>query len=58
VVTHSLSFWDAVILSAAAGAECHLLLSPDMQDGFVWQGVTIVNPFAHTRHPLLQAILK
>src|ERR1700744_6113319 len=43
VVTHSFSFWDAVILGAAAEAECHLLLSEDMQHGFIWQGVTIVN---------------
>jgi predicted nucleic acid-binding protein len=52
-----LGIWDAVILCAAAEADCRLLLSEDMQDGFVWKGVTIVNPFAKTRHPLLQALL-
>ncbi len=57
VVHHQLGFWDAVILSVAAEADCHLLLSDDMQDGFIWQGVTIVNPFARTRHPLLKALL-
>ena len=51
------SIWDAVILSAAAEADCRLLLSEDMQDGFVWRGVTIVNPFAKSKHPLLKAIL-
>jgi predicted nucleic acid-binding protein len=47
--------WDAVIVCAAAEAGCQLLLSEDMQDGFVWKGVTIVNPFAKTPHPLLRA---
>lgn len=51
------SIWDAVILCAAAEADCHLLLSEDMQDGFVWRGVTVVNPFAKPKHPLLDALL-
>lgn len=51
------SIWDAVILCAAAEADCHLLLSEDMQNGFVWRGVTIVNPFAKPRHPQLEALL-
>lgn len=42
---HRLAIWDAVILSAAAEARCDYLLSEDMQDGFVWRGVMIVNPF-------------
>jgi predicted nucleic acid-binding protein len=56
-VTHQLGIWDAVILSAAAEADCTLLLSEDMQDGFIWQGVTIANPFARTKHPSLKALL-
>ena len=56
-VNHQLSAWDAVILSAAADAGCRLLLSQDLQDGFTWSGVTVVNPFATTRHPLLDAVL-
>ena len=51
------SIWDAVILCAAAEADCHLLLSEDMQDGFVWRGVTVVNPFAKPKHLLLDALL-
>jgi predicted nucleic acid-binding protein len=50
------SIWDAVILNAAAEAGCGLLLSEDMQSGFVWKGVTVVNPFASPVHPLLAAI--
>jgi len=56
-VHHQLGIWDAVILSAAAEADCRLLLSEDMQDGFIWKGMTIVNPFARARHPLLDALL-
>jgi predicted nucleic acid-binding protein len=56
-VTHQFGIWDAAILSAAAEADCSLLLSEDMQDGLVWRGVTIANPFERTKHPLLQALL-
>jgi predicted nucleic acid-binding protein len=45
VVSHQLSFWDAVMLAAAAQAGCRLLVSEDMQNGFTWRGVTIGNPF-------------
>jgi predicted nucleic acid-binding protein len=55
-VHHVLSIWDAVILSAAAASGCRLLLSEDLQDGFTWNGVTVVNPFSGTRHPLLAAL--
>ena len=55
---HQLGLWDAVILSAAADARCRLLLSEDLQDGFTWGGVTVVNPFAPRRHVLLDAFLK
>lgn len=53
---HRLSIWDAVIVAAAVEAGCRLLLSEDMQDGFVWHGLTVVNPFAATPHPLLRAL--
>ncbi len=56
-VTHQLGIWDAVILCATAEAGCQLLLSEDMQDGFICQGVTITNPFRRSKHPLLQALL-
>jgi predicted nucleic acid-binding protein len=54
---HQLSIWDAVMLAAAADGGCRLLLSEDLQDGFTWRGVTVANPFAPTRHPLLVAFL-
>lgn len=42
---HSISFWDALILRAAAVAGCSLLLTEDLQDGQVVDGVRIENPF-------------
>lgn len=56
-VDHRLGIWDAVILSAASQAGCRLLLSEDLQDGFSWGGVTVVDPFASPRHALLGAYL-
>jgi predicted nucleic acid-binding protein len=54
---HQLGIWDAVILSAAAEAECRLLLSEDLNPGFTWKGVTVANPFATPKHDLLAALL-
>jgi predicted nucleic acid-binding protein len=56
-IDHKLGIWDAVILSAAAQAECRLLLSENLQDGFTWNGTTVTNPFLSSRHPLLDALL-
>lgn len=50
---HRLQIFDAIIFAASARARCRLLLSEDMGDGFVWRGVTVVNPFAAAPHPLL-----
>jgi len=54
---HGLTIWDSVVLAASAEADCRLLLSEDLQDGFTWQGVTVANPFSATLHPLLAALL-
>ncbi len=44
--SHQFALWDAIMVAAASQAGCRLLLSEDMQDGFIWRGVTIRNPFA------------
>ena len=54
---HRIGIWDSVIISVAAETGCRVLLSEDMQDGFTWRGVTVVNPFAEQRHPLLASLL-
>jgi predicted nucleic acid-binding protein len=56
-VHHHLRIWDAVILSATAAAGCRLLLTQDMQAGFFWNGVTIVNPYSAKPNDLLESFL-
>jgi predicted nucleic acid-binding protein len=41
-----LSFWDALILRAAAAAGCRVILTEDLNAGQVVEGVRIENPFA------------
>lgn len=41
------SWWDSLIVAAAAAARCRYLLSEDLQDGLVVDGLTIVSPFTH-----------
>jgi predicted nucleic acid-binding protein len=53
VTSHRLSFWDAIMLAAAAHSGCRLLISEDMQDGFTWRGVTIRNPFDGVGKPAI-----
>jgi predicted nucleic acid-binding protein len=57
VVNHKLQFWDSLIITAATEAGCTLLLSEDMQHGFITRGLTIVNPLNHEPHPRLTALL-
>ena len=57
-VGHHLSIWDSIILSAAAEAQCRILLSEDLQNGFTWTGITICNPFSSPPHPLLESLYR
>lgn len=54
---HGLRTWDAIIMAAAASVGCRLLLSEDLHDGFTWNGVTVVNPFAPKPNALLMELL-
>ena len=40
-----ISFWDALIVAAAAAAGCERLLTEDLQHGAVIHGVQIADPF-------------
>jgi predicted nucleic acid-binding protein len=44
---YQLSFWDSLIISAAKSAKCNIIVSEDLQDGQVIEGVKIQNPFIH-----------
>jgi predicted nucleic acid-binding protein len=54
---HNLQVFDAIILAAAAGTSCAMLLSEDLHDGFAWRGVTITNPFGPSPDPRLTPLL-
>lgn len=40
-----LSYWDSLILASAERLGCSMLLSEDFQSGWVFEGVTVINPF-------------
>lgn len=42
---HGVSFWDALIIAAARRLRCARILSEDMHDGQLIEGIRIVNPF-------------
>ncbi|MFZ2632312.1 MAG: PIN domain-containing protein [Desulfosalsimonadaceae bacterium] len=57
-IDHGLQIRDALIMAVAAENRCRLLLTEDLQSGFIWRGVTVVNPFAASSSPLLDTILQ
>lgn len=56
-VDHEFGMWDALVMAVAAENRCRIVLSEDLQHGFTWRGVTIVNPFLPNESPLLTAVL-
>ncbi len=42
---HRLSFWDALIIRAAASAGCEMLFTEDLNHGATIAGVRVHNPF-------------
>src|SRR5947207_2996802 len=46
VSDHHLSFWDAMLWATVRRVGVHLLITEDLQDGPVLEGVRFVNPFA------------
>ncbi|MCZ7625365.1 MAG: PIN domain nuclease [Candidatus Methylomirabilota bacterium] len=43
---HQLSFWDALIVTAALAGHAAKILSEDLQSGRMIEGITIEDPFA------------
>ncbi len=58
ITARKVSIWEAMMVAAANGAACRLLLSENYADAFTWAGVTVANPFAYRRHPVLDRLLK
>ncbi len=44
-ILNQLSFWNSLILSAAKSANCSMVLTEDMNDGQVINGIKIQSPF-------------
>jgi predicted nucleic acid-binding protein len=42
---YRLSWWDAMVVGAAQLQSCSILLTEDLQNGMVFNGVTVRNPF-------------
>jgi predicted nucleic acid-binding protein len=57
VKMHQLGFWDAMLWASAQRAGVRHLLTEDLQDGFVLQGVRFVNPFKRANDRLIDEIL-
>ena len=43
-----LSYWDALLLSAADQAGVKTMISEDMSDGLLFRGLEVINPFGPT----------
>ena len=42
---HALSYWDSLVVAAAARTGCARILTEDLDDGAVLDGVRVENPF-------------
>lgn len=40
-----LSWWDSLIVAAAGASACRILLTEDLQDGQIFDGIRVVDPF-------------
>ncbi len=40
------SYWDGLLFASAVSAGCNLLISEDMQDGFRFEQLSVIAPFA------------
>ncbi len=44
---YEMSYWDSLIIAAAERAECKEVISEDLNDGQVYHGIPVRNPFKH-----------
>ncbi len=56
VSAHDFQLWEAIIIAASADAGATYLLSEDMQHGFMWSTITILNPFALSQNQMTALI--
>jgi predicted nucleic acid-binding protein len=51
-----INFWDAMLVVACAEAGVTVLLSEDLHDGQIIEGVRLLNPFTRTSEELVKAL--
>ena len=50
---YGIQFWDSILLASARMTNCTHFLSEDLNDGQVYGGVAVVNPFRHSPEDVL-----
>ena len=53
---YQISWWDSLIVAAAQASTCQILLTEDLQDGQVFDGVRVVDPFASSERTPKQVL--
>ena len=54
---HRMQLWDCVVCTAAIGAGAKVLMTEDMQDGRVLDGLRLINPFAAANAEMIETLL-
>ena len=54
---HRMQLWDCVVCAASAQAGAKVLLTEDMQDGRIVDGLRLMNPFAAPNAEAIEALL-
>ena len=44
-ILNTISFWGGLIVASASAAKCSMLISEDLSDGQIIQGISVRNPF-------------
>jgi predicted nucleic acid-binding protein len=55
--THRMQLWDCVVCAASARAGAKVLLTEDMQDGRILDGLRLINPFAVSNAEAIETLL-
>lgn len=54
---HRLQLWDCVVCAASVAAGAKVLMTEDMQDGRMIDGMRLINPFAAANAEAVEAVL-
>ncbi|HTQ83185.1 MAG TPA: PIN domain-containing protein [Pseudolabrys sp.] len=54
---HRLHLWDCVVCAASAAAGARVLMTEDMQDGQMIEGLRLINPFAAANAEAIAVVL-